>query len=164
MPVSAIPEGFHTVTSGLTCKNAAAAIDLYKKAFGATEISRMPSPDGRIMHAELKIGDSHLFLADEYPGMSAAPAPGAAPSHSLYLYVKDVDASYEKAVNAGCTGVMPVADMFWGDRFGKVVDPFGHHWNLATHTEDDAPAEMERRAKEWMPQMAQQKSQAAGQG
>jgi len=164
MPVSAIPEGFHTITSGLTCKNAAAAIDLYKKAFQATELSRMASPDGRIMHAELKIGDSHLFLADEYAGMSAAPTPGTAPSHSLYLYVKDVDASYERAVNAGCTGVMPVADMFWGDRFGKVVDPFGHHWNLATHTEDVAPAEMERRAKEWMAQMAQQKSQAAGQG
>ena len=164
MPVSAIPEGFHTITTGLTCKNAAAAIDLYKKAFAATEISRMPSPDGRIMHAELKIGDSHLFLADEYPGMSAAPTPGTAPSHSLYLYVKDVDASYQKAVDAGCTGVMPVADMFWGDRFGKVVDPFGHHWNLATHTEDVAPVEMERRAKEWMAQMAQQKSQAAGQG
>jgi len=163
MPVSAIPEGFHTITPGLTCKNAAAAIELYKKAFGATEISRMPSPDGRIMHAELKIGDSHLFLADEYPGMSAAPTPGAAPSQSLYLYVKDVDAAYQKAVNAGCTGVMPVADMFWGDRFGKVVDPFGHHWNMATHTEEVAPADMERRAKEWMAQMAQ-KSQAAGKG
>ena len=160
MPVNAIPEGFHTITPGLTCKNAAAAIELYKKAFGATELSRMPSPDGRIMHAELKIGDSHLFLADEYPGMSAAPAPGSAPSQSLYLYVKDVDSAYEKAVEAGCTGVMPVADMFWGDRFGKVVDPFGHHWNMATHTEDVAPEEMEHRAKEWMAQMAQ-KSRAA---
>jgi len=164
MPVSAIPEGFHTITPGLTCKNAAAAIELYKKAFGATEVSRMPSPDGRIMHAELKIGDSHLFLADEYPGMSAAPAAGATPSHSLYLYVRDVDSAYQRAVDAGCTGVMPVADMFWGDRFGKVIDPFGHHWNLATHTEEVAPAEMERRAKEWMAQMAKQKSQAAGQG
>jgi PhnB protein len=163
MPVSAIPGGFHTVTPGLTCKNAAAAIELYKKAFGATEIMRMPSPDGRIMHAELKIGDSHVFLADEYPGMSAAPTPGAAPSQSIHLYVKDVDSAYQKAVDAGCTGVMPVADMFWGDRFGKVIDPFGHHWNMATHTEDVAPAEMDRRAKEWMAQMAQ-KSQAAGKG
>jgi PhnB protein len=162
MPVSAIPEGFHTITPGLTCKNAAAAIELYKKAFGAKEISRMPSPDGRIMHAELQIGDSRLFLADEYPGMSAAPTPGAAPSQSVYLYVQSVDDVYEKAVGAGCTGAMPVSDMFWGDRFGKVIDPFGHHWNLATHTEDVQPAEMERRAKEWMTQMAQ-KAQAAGQ-
>jgi len=154
MTVQAIPQGFHSLTAGLACKNAAQAIDLYKKAFGATEHSRMASPDGRIMHAELQIGDSMLFLADEFPGMTAAPAPGVLPAQSLYLYVKDVDATYQQAVAAGCQGAMPVQDMFWGDRFGKVVDPFGHHWNLATHVEDVAPAEMERRAKEWMAKMA----------
>jgi len=150
MTVQAIPRGFHSLTPGLACKNAAQAIELYKKAFGATEHSRMDGPEGRIMHAELQIGDSMLFLADEFPGMTAAPAPGVPPAQSLYLYVEDVDATYEHAVAAGCQAAMPVQDMFWGDRFGKVVDPFGHHWNLATHVEDVAPAEMERRAKEWL--------------
>jgi PhnB protein len=161
MAVKAIPQGFHTITPGLACKNAAQAIELYKKAFGATEKSRMASPDGKIMHAELQIGDSMLFLADEFPGMSAAPTPGALPSQSLYLYVEDVDSVFKQAIAAGCTEGMPVSDMFWGDRFGKVVDPFGHHWNLATHTEDVAPAEMERRGKEWMASMA--KAKTAGQ-
>jgi len=160
MPVKAIPEGFHSLTPGLTCKNASAAIDLYKKVFGAVEYNRMAGPDGKIMHAELGIGDSRMFLADEFPGMSAAPAPGLPPAQSMYLYVENVDAVYQNAVDAGCTGAMPLADMFWGDRFGKVIDPFGHHWNLATHTEDVAPAEMERRANEWMAQMAK-KAQAA---
>jgi PhnB protein len=160
MPVKAIPEGFHSLTPGLTCKNASAAIDLYKKVFGAVEYNRMAGPDGKIMHAELGIGDSRMFLADEFPGMSAAPAPGLPPAQSMYLYVENVDAVYQKAVDAGCTGAMPLADMFWGDRFGKVIDPFGHHWNLATHIEDVAPAEMERRTNEWMAQMA--KAKAAG--
>jgi PhnB protein len=90
--------------------------------------------------------------------MSAAPAPGALPSQSLYLYVQDVDSTYAKAVAEGCKAAMPLADMFWGDRFGKVIDPFGHHWNLATHIEDVAPEEMERRSKEWMANMAKAKS------
>lgn len=159
MTAQAVPAGFHTITPGLSCQNAAQAIELYKKAFGAKEISRMAAPDGRIMHAELQIGNSMLFLADEFPGMTGSPDPSALPAHSLYLYVEDVDATYERAVAAGCKGAMPVADMFWGDRFGKVVDPFGHHWNLATHVEDVAPAEMERRSREWMASMAK----AAGQ-
>jgi PhnB protein len=162
MTVQAIPQGFHSLTPGLTCKNAAQAIELYKKAFGASEHSRMAGPDGRIMHAELQIGDSMLFLADEFPGMSAAPTQGASPSQSLYLYVQDVDTTYQQAVAAGCQGAMAVQDMFWGDRFGKVVDPFGHHWNLATHVEDVAPAEMERRAKEWTAKMASM-AKSAGQ-
>ena len=161
MPVKAIPDGFHSLTPGLTCKNASAAMELYKKAFGAVEQSRMAGPDGKILHAEMQIGDSRMFLGDEFLGMSAAPAQGQPPSQAMYLYVEDVDALYKKAVDAGCTGAMPVADMFWGDRFGKVIDPFGHHWNLATHVEDVAPAEMERRSKEWMAQMAK-KAQAAG--
>jgi len=102
MTVKPIPQGFHSVTPGLTCRNAAQAIDLYKKAFGATERSRMASLDGKIMHAEIQIGDSVIFLADEFPGMSAAPAPGALPSQSVYLYVDDVDSVYKKAVAAGC--------------------------------------------------------------
>jgi len=163
MTVQAIPPGFHSVTPGLTCKNAAQAIDLYKKAFGATERSRMAGPNGKIMHAELQIGDSRIFLADEFPGMSAAPPQGAPPSQALYLYVEDVDSVFKQAVAAGCQEGMPITDMFWGDRFGKVIDPFGHHWNLATHIEDVAPAEMKRRSDEWMAQMASG-AKAAGQG
>jgi len=163
MAVKAIPEGFHAITPGLTCKNAAQAIELYKKAFGAKERSRMAGPDGRIAHAELQIGDSMLFVADEFPGMSAAPQASALPSQSLYVYVNDVDATFKQAVGAGCTEGMAVTDMFWGDRFGKVIDPYGHHWNLATHKEDVAPAELERRSKEWMAQM-KSRAQAAGQG
>jgi PhnB protein len=162
MSVQAIPPGFHSVTPSLTCKNAAQAIDLYKKAFGATERSRMAGPDGKIMHAELQIGDSMIFLADEFPGMSAAPSQGAPPSQAIYLYVQDVDSVYKQAVAAGCQEGMPLSDMFWGDRFGKVIDPFGHHWNLATHIEDVAPAEMKRRSDEWMAQMASG-AKAAGQ-
>jgi uncharacterized glyoxalase superfamily protein PhnB len=158
MAVKAIPEGFQSITPGLTCRNAAQAIELYKKAFGAIERSRMAGPDGKVVHAEIQIGNSMMFLADEFPGMSAAPAPGALPSQSLYLYVQDVDSTYAKAVAEGCKAAMPLADMFWGDRFGKVIDPFGHHWNLATHIEDVAPEEMERRSKEWMANMAKAKS------
>jgi len=162
MAVQAIPQGFQTITPSLTCKNTAAAIELYKKAFGAVERSRMAGPDGNIVHAELQIGSSVLMLADEFPGMSGAPTPGALPSHSLYVYVENVDSVHERAVASGCQGAMPPADMFWGDRMSKVIDPFGHHWNLATHVEDVAPAEMERRSKEWMANMAN-RSKAAGQ-
>src|SRR5260221_482443 len=102
MTVQAIPQGFHSLTAGLACKNAAQAIDLYKKAFGATEHSRMAGPDGRIMHAELQIGDSMLFLADEFPGMTAAPAPGGPPQPALYLYVKDGDGTNQQSAAAGC--------------------------------------------------------------
>ena len=163
MSVKAIPEGFHTVTPSLACKNAAAAIEVYKKAFGAVERMRMPSPDGRIMHAEIQIGDSILFLGDEFPGRTAAPRPGALQSQQIYLYIDNVDATYKNAVAAGCKEGMPPTDMFWGDRMANVIDPEGHNWNLATHPEDGAPAEMARRGKEWMAQMAAaQKAQAAG--
>lgn len=161
MAVKAIPEGFQSITASLTCKNAALAIELYKKVFGATERSRMAGPEGKVMHAELQVGTSILFVADEFPGASAAPAQGALPSQSLYLYVPDADSTYKKAVAEGCKAGMPLTDMFWGDRLGSVTDPFGHHWNLATHSEDVAPAEMERRAKEWMSHM--NKAKSAGQ-
>jgi PhnB protein len=162
MSVPTIPPGYHTITPGITCRDAAKAIDFYKEAFGATEVMRMADPDGRIMHAELKIGDSHVFVGDEYPGMSAAPAPGAIPSQSLYLYVDNVDALHEQALAAGGSAAMPVADMFWGDRMSKVIDPFGHHWSLATHIEDVAPEEMDRRSRQWLAQMAN-RAMAAGQ-
>jgi PhnB protein len=141
-----IPQGYHTITPSLTCRDAAKAIDFYKKAFGAQELMRMPSPDGKISHAEIKIGDSVVFISDEFPGRTAAPAPTATPSFSLFLYVENVDTVFNRAVSAGAKSTMPLQDMFWGDRFGNVVDPFGHQWGLATHIEDVAPDEIERRA------------------
>jgi PhnB protein len=160
-PVRAVPEGYHTITPYLTCKNSAQAIDFYKAVFGATEIMRMPGPDGRIMHAEIKIGDSHLMLADEFPGMSSAPTPGAMNPSALFLYLEDVDTTFNRAVAAGARVDMPLANQFWGDRYGKLTDPFGHHWGLAQHIEDVAPDEMMRRSKEWTAKMA--KGAAAGQ-
>ena len=150
--VRAVPEGYHTVTASITCKDAARAIEFYKNAFGAQVRVCMASPDGRINHAELQIGDSVVFLGDEFPGMSAAPSQSL-PSAALYLYVEDADAVCNHAVNAGAQPSMPVTTMFWGDRYGKVVDPFGHHWGVATHVEDVSGEEMDRRAKEWMAQM-----------
>jgi PhnB protein len=142
-----IPKGYHTITPSLTCRDAAKAIDFYKKAFGAQELMRMPSPDGKISHAEIKIGDSVVFINDEFPGRTAAPAPTATPSSSLFLYVEDVDTVFNQAVSAGAKSTMPLQDMFWGDRFGNVLDPFGHQWGLATHIEDVAPEEIGRRAQ-----------------
>lgn len=152
-----IPKGYHTITPSLTCRDAAKAIDFYKKAFGAQELMRMPSPDGKIGHAEIKIGDSVVFISDEFPGRTAAPSPTATPSSSLFLYVEDVDAVYNRAVSAGAKSTMPLQDMFWGDRFGNVVDPFGHQWGLATHIEDVAPDEIERRSAAFFAKAAGQK-------
>jgi PhnB protein len=160
-PVRAIPEGYHAVTPYLTCKNAAQAIDFYKSAFGATEIMRMAGPDGRIGHAEIRIGDSCIMLADEFPGMSCAPTPGAMNPSALFLYLEDVDATFNRAVAAGARVDMPLANQFWGDRYGKLTDPFGHQWSLAQHVEDVAPDEMKRRSEEWTAKMA--KAAAAGQ-
>ena len=157
--VRAIPEGYHTMTPGLTCKNTAQAIDFYKSVFGAKEIMRMPGPGGMIMHAEIQIGDSRMMLADEFPGMSIAPTPGAMSPVSIFMYTEDVDAVFNRAVSAGAKVDMPLMDQFWGDRYGKITDPFGHHWGLAQHMEDVAPAEMQRRSEEWTAKMAK----AAGQ-
>jgi PhnB protein len=151
-----VPKGYHTITPSLTCRDAAKAIDFYKKAFGAQELMRMPSPDGKIGHAEIKIGDSMVFVSDEFPGRTAAPSPTATPSSSLFLYVEDVDTVFNRAVSAGAKSTMPLQDMFWGDRFGNVVDPFGHQWGLATHIEDVAPDEMERRAASFFAKAAGQ--------
>lgn len=143
-----IPDGHHTITPHLVIQGAAEAIEFYKRAFGAEEICRMPmpGPDGqmRLGHAELKIGDSWLFLADECPEYGVAGPNGTSPV-SIHLYVPDADAVFDQAVAAGATVTMPLADMFWGDRFGKLVDPFGHHWSVATHLEDVTPEQMKER-------------------
>jgi uncharacterized glyoxalase superfamily protein PhnB len=144
-----IPEGYHTITPTFAFKNTRKAIEFYKKAFGATEKYVMPGPDGQgVMHAELKIGDSTIMLGDENPEYSCKSAEtlGGSPI-SLYLYVKDVDAAFERAVSAGGTSQMPVQDMFWGDRVGTFLDPFGHRWSLATHVADVSPEEMARGAE-----------------
>lgn len=155
--VKPIPEGIHTVTPYLTVKGAERAIDFYQKAFGAEEMVRMPSPDGKVMHAELRIGDSVVFLSEEAPHMgSVAPQPGTPTSVSLHLYVEDVDAAYKRAVAAGATSQMAPADMFWGDRFSKVSDPFGHAWSIATVKEQLTPAEIDKRTKAFFAEMAKQ--------
>ena len=153
--VSAIPKDYHSITPALTCKGAAKAIYFYKEAFGAKEISRMEIPGGMIGHAELQIGDSKIFVSDEFPGMSAGPDSNSkVPSSYLFIYTEDVDTVYNQAVSAGCTATMPLQNQFWGDRYGKVSDPFGHHWGLAQHVEDVSHEEMDRRAKEWQASMA----------
>jgi PhnB protein len=143
-PVRAIPEGYHSISPSLTCSDAARAIEFYKDVFGAVEIMRMPSPDGKISHAELKIGDSIVFLNDEM-GPGAASAPGT-PRMSLFLYVENADKVFTRAVAAGAQIDMALENQFWGDRFGKVTDPFGHQWGIATHVEDVAPEEIGKRA------------------
>jgi len=154
--VRAVPEGCHTVTPYLTVRGADRAIEFYKRAFGAKEQMRMPGPGGNgIMHAELKIGDSRVFLSDEFPDMGCrSPQSLGGTASSLHLYVKDVDAAFKKAVAAGAQVKMPVADMFWGDRYGKLIDPFGHEWGIATHKEDLTPQEISKRAKAFFAQMA----------
>ena len=153
---SPIPEGHHTVTPQLTLDNAAQGIDWYKKALGAQEVTRAVGPDGKIMHAELRIGDSVVMLSDEFPGMSSARAPKAlgGTTGGLFLYLPDVDAAFRRAVEAGCKVLMPVTDMFWGDRFGKLEDPFGNQWSLATHKEDVSPREQAERAKSAMAKLS----------
>lgn len=145
--VAAIPPGFRTVTPHLVVRNARGAIAFYKSAFGAKEKLVMPGPDGGVAHAELRIGDSLVMLADEMPAMgaSAPETVGGSPVH-IFLYVPNVDTVFAQAVKAGATVTMPLTDMFWGDRYGKLNDPFGHKWALATHTEDVSPREMAKRA------------------
>jgi len=140
-----IPEGFHSISPSLTCRNASKAIDFYKRAFGAKEVMRNTMPDGKISHTELKIGDSILFVSDEIPGMTTAPAGSSDPGFALFLYVPDVDSVFQSATAAGAREEMRLQNMFWGDRYGKLVDPFGHHWGIATHVEDVAPDELKRR-------------------
>lgn len=151
-----VREGYQTVTPALTVRNGAEAIEFYKKAFGAEEIMRVPGPDGKsIMHAEIRVGTSRIMLGDEAPSMGClAPVSLGGPGGSLYVYVPDVDAAFKQAVAAGAKALMPVTDMFYGDRFGQVEDPSGHRWGLATHVEDLAPEEMARRQGEFFASMA----------
>jgi PhnB protein len=147
--IKAIPEGHHTLTPHLVVKGASQAIEFYKKAFGAEEITRVPGPDGKsLIHAAIKIGDSRLFLVDEFPEMgSRGPHSIGGTSVTIHVYVEDVDTVFNQAVTAGAQVRMPLADMFWGDRYGLVTDPFGHSWSLATHKEDLTPEEISKRAQ-----------------
>jgi PhnB protein len=151
MPVKPIPEGYRTATPYLIAKNAAAAIEFYKKAFGAEERMRIDAPGGKVGHAEIVIGDSVVMLADEYPemGYRSPEAYGGTPV-SIHLYVNDVDETFNRAIANGAKALRPLKDEFYGDRVGTVADPFGHVWALATHKEDVPPAEMHRRAQEMM--------------
>jgi uncharacterized glyoxalase superfamily protein PhnB len=151
--VQRVPKGFHTITPHLVVRGANDAIEFYKQAFGAVEHGRMPTPDGAaIMHAELQIGDSRFFLNDEMMG-AKSPSSLSGSSVTIHLYVDDVDARWNQAVAAGCQVMMPLADMFWGDRYGMLVDPFGHHWSMGSHIEDVPPEEMGQRAQAAMAQM-----------
>jgi uncharacterized glyoxalase superfamily protein PhnB len=157
--VKPIPEGYHAVTPYLVVNGAAKAIEFYTKAFGAKEVARMPGPGGKLMHVEVKIGDSYIFLADECPEMGGNPGPktlGGTPV-SIHLYVDNIDAVFKQALAAGAQEKMPPANMFWGDRFAKIADPFGHEWSLATHVEDVPPAEMPKRMEAAMAAMAKGK-------
>src|SRR5262245_21977104 len=146
-PVKPMPEGYHTVIPYLRIKSAAAAIEFYKKAFGATELMRMAQPDGRVGHAELQFGDSRVMLADEFPemGFQSPKALGGTPV-LLHVYVTDVDAVVERALGAGAKLLRPVQDQFYGDRSGTVEDPYGHRWHVSTHKEDLSEEEIKRRA------------------
>jgi PhnB protein len=158
--VQSVPEGYRSVSPAITCKNAASAIDFYKKVFGATEVMRMPGPNNQVMHAELQIGDSRLMLNDEFPGMSLAPnpqEPAATRGCSIFVYTEDVDSVVQRATDSGARLDMPVQDMFWGDRYGKFTDPYGHSWSVATHVEDVSPEESMRR----MEAMSKPKAQSA---
>ena len=155
MPEQPVPEGYHTLTPYLAVDDASAAIDFYKRAFGANERSRMAGPDGMIAHAEIEIGDSVLMLSDPFPQATTRPPKElGGTSSGLFVYVDDVDEAFRRAVDTGATSVSEPEDMFWGDRFGTVTDPFGHSWQLAQRIEEVPPEELERRAEEWMSQMA----------
>ena len=159
--VKPVPDGYHTITPHLVLDDCAKAIELYKRAFGAEEILRMPGPGSKIVHPEIRIGDSTVMMSDEMPPMSGQPGIYKSPKSAglstaaLFLYVPDADSAFDRAVQAGCTVRSPVTDMFWGDRYGQVLDPFGHTWAIATHQEDVAPQDMAKRQQEFFARMQQ---------
>lgn len=160
--VNAIPQGYHSVTPYLVVDDAGRAIEYYKQVFKAKETVRMAGPGGKIGHAELKIGDSMIMLSDEMPGSgNRSPKSLGGSPVSIFLYVEDVDSTFNEAVKAGAKGDSPPQDMFWGDRFGHLTDPFGHLWAIATHIEDVTPEEMKKRSEAFMAQMAQGAAQGA---
>ncbi len=145
-----VPDGYHSVTPHLVVKNTRESIEFYKKAFGAEEVDVRTGPDGKVIHAEMKIGDSPVMLNDEYPEYGAlSPAGLKGSAVTMHLWVQDVDAAFKRAVDAGAEVSFPLADQFWGDRYGVVTDPSGHKWSLGTHVEDVSPEECSRRAQEW---------------
>ena len=151
---AATPKGYHTVTPSLFVAGAARAIDFYKKALGAEELMRFPGPDGKIMHAEIKVGDSIIMLADEMPDMGGkGPKSIGGTPVSFFVYGEDVDAAWKRAIDAGAREVVPLADQFWGDRTGCLEDPFGHQWWLATHVQDLTPEEIRKNAEAHFGQM-----------
>jgi uncharacterized glyoxalase superfamily protein PhnB len=154
MSAKPIPEGYHTLTPFLTVRNAIRAIEFYKQAFGAQERGVAKGPDGKVMHAELKIGDSVIMLSDEFPefGSLSPQSVGGSPM-GLHIYIENVDAAFDRAVKAGAQVEMPVSDQFWGDRYGKLKDPFGHKWSIATHVKDMSADEMKRSMDDAMAKM-----------
>jgi PhnB protein len=151
MNVKAIPDGYHSLTPYMTVRDAARAIEFYKQAFGAVEKGVMKGPDGKIMHAELRIGDSIFMLADESPEFgSLSPQSAGGSGTGLHIYIEDVDSAFDRAVKAGASVEMPVADMFWGDRYGKLRDPFGHKWSIGTHRADLSMEEIEKAQEEFL--------------
>lgn len=155
--VKPIPDGFHTLTPHLTVKNADKALEFYQKALGGQVLHVMRMPDGKVMHAAIKIGDSILMLNDEFPSMGSH-APDQAMGFAIHVYVDNVDNVFKQAVAAGATETMPLADQFWGDRYGQVRDPFGFRWSLATHIKDMSPEEMKAAQDDMMKQMPQKKT------
>ena len=149
MSVHYIPQGYHSITPYFVIDGAARAMDFYRDVFGAVEIMRMPGPDGKIGHAEMKIGDSHIMLADEHPQQGfRSPTSIGGSGMGVMVYVADADRCFKAAVERGAKVVEPPQDKFYGDRSAQVIDPFGHFWTIATHVEDVAPEEMERRLKQ----------------
>ncbi len=148
--VNPVPEDFHTITPQIAVKGVADAIAWYASALGAHELLRNLAPDGKsVMHAELLLGDSRFFVVDEFPGSMTAPTTLGGTPVTLHLYVPDVDALFDRAVAAGASVVMPVADQFWGERYGILTDPFGHRWSISSRLEDLSPKGLQDRAKEW---------------
>jgi PhnB protein len=161
--VKPIPAGYHTITPALVVSDAAKAIDFYKSALGAEALEIAKTPDGKIVHSILRIGDSQIFVNDEFPEMGArSPHSFGGSPISLYLYVDDADAWFKRAVEAGAAATMPVADMFWGDRFGSVTDPYGHSWGFSTHIKDLTPEEMAKASDDFFSRMANEAAQSAG--
>lgn len=147
--VEPIPKDMHTITPHIVCAGASEAIAFYIKAFGATEMARMPTPEGKLMHAMIKIGDSNIMLVDEMPEWKAlGPKSLKGTPVTLHMYVADADAAFRRAIDAGATSIMPVEETFWGDRYGVLQDPFGHQWSIATHVRDRTPEEMQKAMQE----------------
>lgn len=152
-----IPDGFHSITPSLVIDNANEAIDFYKRAFGAAEIYRFPTPDGKILHAMIQIGDSFVMISDEFPGMGLkSPNTIGGASITMHLYVEDADKIFQQAKDAGAVVTMPIMDAFWGDRYGIVADPFGHSWAIATHKIDMTPEGMRKAGEEYFASLSKE--------